>query len=66
MIAKHPGPCKDHPYQDARFGKGFRAFTESVVKGRHIGWRCTVCAPRKEAMKNRGGVYLTSDLIRAP
>lgn len=58
MIAQHPGECKDHEYQDHRYGKGFRVMNPT----KDGGWRCTVCAPPKEHSKKRGGVFQKSDL----
>jgi hypothetical protein len=64
MIAKHPGECKPHLYQDTRYGEGFRVMNPVMVKGKIEGWRCTVCCPPKLKMVKRGGVYQTSELRR--
>lgn len=59
MIAKHPGDCIPHTYQDSRYGKGFRVMNP-CRDGKTA--RCTVCAPIKEPCKRRGGTFLLSDL----
>lgn len=63
MIAKHPNPCK-HEFQDAEYGPGFRLMNPIKVGPKdEAKYRCSVCAPRKEAGKKRGGVYARSELI---
>ncbi len=57
MIAKHPGECKRHPFQDTTYGNGFRVMNPVRLKGEVVGARCTVCCPVKEPGKKRGGVY---------
>lgn len=64
MIAKHPGECRPHEYQDRVYGPGFRVMNPvKVERDRPSAWRCTVCAPLKEPGKKRGGVHYQSDLI---
>lgn len=63
MIARHPGECRPHPYQDSTYGKGVRLMTElAVEKNKEPAYRCTVCAPPKEAGKKRGGIFYLSQL----
>ncbi len=59
MIAKHPGECKPHEFQDNRYGQGFRVMNPTKDGGH----RCTVCAPDKVHSSKRGGVFQKSDLI---
>lgn len=48
MIARHPGRCKSHPFQDKRYGDGRRLLTEGGTKLAPI-FRCTVCGgPQKK------------------
>lgn len=61
MIAKHSGECPIHS-QDLWYGLGFRVINTVEENGKVIGGRCTVCAPRKESNKKRGGVYPLSEL----
>lgn len=61
MIANH-GPCRPHPYQDARYGTNNRVMNPASVKGKLMGWRCTVCAPPKVHSARRGGVFDEADL----
>lgn len=65
MIAKHPGECKSHRYQDAVYGPGFRVMNPTRPDGpnRPPGYRCTVCTPFKEKGKKRGGVWQLTELI---
>jgi hypothetical protein len=61
MIAMHPRPC-EHDFQDQTYGNGFRVMNPVYEQGKIVGARCTVCAPPKERMKRRGGIYQLSDL----
>ncbi len=63
MIAKHPGQCVPHEYQDQTYGEGYRVMNDCKVDQHTIGYRCTVCAPRKENGKRRAGIYLRHELI---
>ena len=66
MIAKHPGECRPHEYQDTTYGKGFRVMNPvKTDRQAEPAYRCTVCAPPKEHGKKRGGVYGLSQLIVA-
>lgn len=40
MVLKIKHNCKEHPFQDSRYGKDKRVFT--VLKD-NKGYRCTVC-----------------------
>jgi hypothetical protein len=62
MIAKHPGDCKPHAYQDKTYGPGFRVMNPVKEQGKIVGARCTVCCPPKAKMSKRGGVYLVGQL----
>lgn len=63
MLARHPGECKSHKYQDTKYGSGIRVMTEAMKEGKVLGYRCTVCGPTKAANVKRGGVFAVSDLI---
>lgn len=63
MIAKHPGQCIPHDYQDQKYGPGFRVMNPARKDGKLLGARCTVCCPEKVHSTTRGGVYAISDLI---
>lgn len=64
MIARHPGTCLPHNYQDQAYGRNFRVMNPvAVPKGAEPAYRCTVCAPPKEAGKKRGGVYRLGELV---
>lgn len=64
MIAKHPGACPAHKFQDATYGSGFRVMNPvgegKAFKGEY---RCTVCCPPKEKTKKRGGLHSVATLI---
>lgn len=64
MIAKHEGECRPHPFQDRTYGKGVRVMNPSgegkAFKGQY---RCTVCAPPKDAGKKRGGLYSIDQMV---
>ena len=63
MIAKHPGACRDHAFQDREYGKGFRLMNEVKTGPKdEPAYRCTVCAPTKTRGQKRGGVFLRSQL----
>lgn len=63
MIARHPGPCPEHKFQDTTYGKGVRLMNPvKRSKTEEPAYRCTVCAPPKEHSKKRGGVHLLSTL----
>lgn len=63
MIARHPGGCRPHEFQDRTYGRGFRVMNPiQIASNEEPGYRCTVCAPPKEGMKKRGGVYRLSEL----
>ncbi len=62
MIAKHPGECRPHEYQDAKYGKGFRVMNPVAKKSHDAGARCTVCSPPKVKGTKRGGIYPVSEL----
>lgn len=41
-------PCKcDHPYQDAKYGKGKRLHNRVDKSANPTKWRCTVCGDVK-------------------
>lgn len=65
MIAKHPGECRPHAYQDATYGKGFRVMNPCKIAGPRDeeSFRCTVCAPPKVKSLKRGGIFKLSELI---
>lgn len=63
MIAKHPGECKPHAYQDSVYGKGFRVMNPSSPKASTPMYRCTVCCPTKTKSSHRGGEYDVKQLI---
>ena len=63
MIAKHPGQCRPHAFQDATYGNGFRVMNPSPIDKNETGYRCTVCAPPKETGKKRGGVFRLHELV---
>jgi hypothetical protein len=62
MLARHPGECKPHKYQDTNYGNGVRVMNPASKEGKILGYRCTVCAPNKSPNVKRGGVYDISDL----
>lgn len=62
MIARHPGACRPHAFQDATYGRNARVMNPVASGKSEQGYRCTVCAPPKEANKKRGGIYLLSQL----
>lgn len=65
MIAKHPGQCKPHLFQDARYGPGFRVLNEVKTSSNDIpAYRCTVCSPPKEHGKKRAGAFRLTELVR--
>lgn len=50
IVAKHPGVCRSHPYQDKRYGVGMRLMTEGGGREAPV-YRCTVCG--KPGLKAR-------------
>jgi hypothetical protein len=64
IVAKHPGECKPHEFQDRVYGKGFRLLNDSSPTSKEPMYRCTVCAPPKELGKHQGGEFALSQLVR--
>jgi len=64
MIAKHPGQCRPHEFQDATYGVGFRVMNPVKTSNNEVpAYRCTVCAPPKVPMQKRGGIYKLNELV---
>jgi hypothetical protein len=43
LVARHPGGCKEHAFQDKNYGHQYRVLNPCRPKDRDNYFKCTVC-----------------------